>query len=220
MERYRERKAKIPMKKFIYKRLKLHRTQERRLWMGKLAQWFPDVLVEPPMRDIDGTVMSLQRAGVVSLIQSRLDSGLIRGRVLDVGAGTTRYFREMLESRCDYQTTDCFEDSNIDVVCEIYKLTDAFGRDAYDTVLCLEVLEHLENPRDALAQLHAVLKPGGHLVMTTPLNYPIHTTEHMSDYWRFTEHGLRLLLKDFADVDIQPHGHPKFPYGYSTVARK
>lgn len=208
------------MKEFIHKRLKLHRTQERRRWMGRLTHWFPDVMVEPPVRDINGTMMTLQRAGVMSLIQSRLNSGLIRGKVLDVGAGTTRYFREMLENRCDYQATDCFEDPNIDVVCEIYKLAETFGQNAYDTLLCLEVLEHLEAPWDALGQLYAILKPGGYLVMTTPLNYPIHTTEHMSDYWRFTEHGLRLLLKGFAEVDIQPHGHPKFPYGYSTIARK
>jgi SAM-dependent methyltransferase len=38
----------------------------------------------------------------------------------------------------------------------------------FDTVLCLNVMEHLENPRAVLDRLAATLKPGGMLVMLVP----------------------------------------------------
>ena len=41
------------------------------------------------------------------------------------------------------------------------------GRRA-DVILCSEVVEHLERPRDFLAALHEALQPGGVLVLTTP----------------------------------------------------
>ena len=38
----------------------------------------------------------------------------------------------------------------------------------FDVVICSEVIEHLENPRQTLRTLHGLLKPGGLLVLTMP----------------------------------------------------
>ena len=40
----------------------------------------------------------------------------------------------------------------------------------FDTVICCETLEHLVDPRTALAELARILRPGGRLFLTTP-NY-------------------------------------------------
>jgi SAM-dependent methyltransferase len=40
--------------------------------------------------------------------------------------------------------------------------------ESFDLVVITEVLEHLENHRAAIAELARVLRPGGHLVLTTP----------------------------------------------------
>ncbi|RPI57166.1 MAG: methyltransferase domain-containing protein [Acidobacteria bacterium] len=39
---------------------------------------------------------------------------------------------------------------------------------AYDAVVSTEVIEHLENPRAVFRELGRVLRPGGHLLLTTP----------------------------------------------------
>jgi len=38
----------------------------------------------------------------------------------------------------------------------------------FDYVTCIEGLEHIENPQQAIREFARVLKPGGHLVVSTP----------------------------------------------------
>lgn len=38
----------------------------------------------------------------------------------------------------------------------------------FDTILSIEVIEHLENPRAVFREFHRLLRPGGRLILTTP----------------------------------------------------
>ncbi len=77
------------------------------------------------------------------------------------------------------------------------------------TVLLLDTLEHVEFPRKALAEIHRILKPGGILVMSSTMRFPIH--DHPHDYWRFTPEAFRSLLKPFATVIVESGGRESFP---------
>jgi len=56
---------------------------------------------------------------------------------------------------------------------------------AFDVVLCTELIEHLAiNPVWALAEIHRVLKPGGHLVLSTPNALAIERLESFLTGWR------------------------------------
>jgi len=68
-----------------------------------------------------------------------------------------------------------------------------------DTVVCLEVLEHVSHPQVALAEFARVLKPGGMMLFSMPFLYPIHDAPH--DFQRLTEYGLRRDF-DVAGFDI------------------
>jgi len=43
-----------------------------------------------------------------------------------------------------------------------------FGDQSFDYVTCLEGLEHIENPQQAMREFARVLKPGGHLFVSVP----------------------------------------------------
>jgi SAM-dependent methyltransferase len=44
-----------------------------------------------------------------------------------------------------------------------------YADDGFDTVLCCELIEHLVNdPMAMMSEINRILKPGGHLVLTTP----------------------------------------------------
>lgn len=48
-------------------------------------------------------------------------------------------------------------------------------RKKFDIVICLEVIEHLSNDKKALKKIHALLKKGGLLIMSTPsVNAPLY----------------------------------------------
>ncbi|MDD2926451.1 methyltransferase domain-containing protein, partial [Rhodoferax sp.] len=47
-------------------------------------------------------------------------------------------------------------------------LSELFGAQVYDCIVCADVLEHLKAPEHVLAQCKALLKPGGRLIVSVP----------------------------------------------------
>jgi SAM-dependent methyltransferase len=80
----------------------------------------------------------------------------------------------------------------------------AEGRRRYDVVLCEQVLEHVVDPRAAVANLRGLCEPGGHVIVATPFLLRIHELPEyaMHDYWRFTPRGLRVLLEE-AGLEVE-----------------
>ena len=91
----------------------------------------------------------------------------------------------------------------------------------FDIVVCTEVLEHTLNPFSAIAEIYRMLKKDGILLLTTPFNFRIHGP--LPDCWRFTEHGIKALLKNFTSVEIiaiEDEDRFLMPYQNTTVAIK
>jgi len=114
-----------------------------------------------------------------------------------------------------YQPSLTYGKYNCDCHQDIQAMT--FPDAAFDTVLCIEVIEHVANPFAAASELFRVLRPAGRLFLTTPflLQYhgkkaEAHSPDHESypDFWRFTHQGLQELLGHFRRVEIHPLDGP------------
>jgi SAM-dependent methyltransferase len=55
---------------------------------------------------------------------------------------------------------------------------------SFDAVLCTQVLEHLEWPRESVKEMYRVLKPSGRLFLTAPMSHMEHQVPY--DFFRYT----------------------------------
>jgi SAM-dependent methyltransferase len=90
----------------------------------------------------------------------------------------------------------------VDIVGDAYSVPLNDG--SADTVLLTEVLEHLEDPIRALEEAHRLLAPGGGLILTTPLIFPVHGEPH--DFFRYSPHGLQYVMRraGFEGIEVRP----------------
>jgi SAM-dependent methyltransferase len=114
--------------------------------------------------------------------------------VLDAGAGTCLY--RPLFSHVQYESADFGQvDKRYGVqtyVCRLDKIP--VENERFDGVLMSQVLEHLEDPLRVLCEINRVLRSGSKLFVSAPLYYEEH--EQPYDFYRYTQFGMRYLLKE------------------------
>lgn len=133
----------------------------------------------------------------------RQTKGFTEGRVLEVGAMDINGGVRDLFPDADYLGIDLAEGPGVDRVCSAHRLVDEFGADAFDLVLCLEVLEHDQAPWVTVGQLATVVKPGGRVLVTARGNgFPEH---NRPDRWRFMRDG---IVELFTGTDLKPRVTP------------
>ncbi len=97
-------------------------------------------------------------------------------RCLDVGCGTgNSYAPELSRRGGTYVGVDVSQEAvasaqasglNAQTISDAAQLP--FPDDSFDLVVCVEVLEHLFAPHEAVSEIRRVLRPGGRLVASTP----------------------------------------------------
>lgn len=165
------------------------------------------------------------RANVRALI-GRAAAMYDGGNVLEIGPGGYKDARELFNTP-NFYTGDISKESAPDLVIDIcYRVGPA---EYWKMVICTEVLEHVKDPFAAIRNIYYSMETGGILVLSTPLNFRIHgcggydpEQGSVNDYWRFTESGLRLLLKDFEILELKELSSDRglFPIQYTLIARK
>jgi len=113
------------------------------------------------------------------------------GKKLNLGSGPRRISKEVIN-------VDFEKFVGVDVVADINELP--FENNSVSMIVCDNVLEHIEEPKKSVSEMRRVLKREGFLYISTPFLYPFHPSP--SDFNRWTEQGLKYLLKDFKIVEI------------------
>lgn len=104
----------------------------------------------------------------------------------------------------------------VDRLENLHKVT--FPDNSVGTVITMDTLEHVENPFLALDEIFRILTPGGYLIMSSIMNFPIHN--YPADYWRFTPTSFYVLMNKFPVRKVFSQGDRSFPHTVVGVAMK
>ena len=119
-----------------------------------------------------------------------------RGRLIDLGCGKVPLYsayRKLVSAvTCVDWSHSRHGVDHIDVAHDLNQPL-PFADASFDTVVLSDVLEHVMKPDQLLAEVRRILAPGGKLLMNVPFLYWLHEQPH--DYFRYTQHGLALLIK-------------------------
>jgi SAM-dependent methyltransferase len=128
--------------------------------------------------------------------------------ILDAGAGECVYKRFF--AHCNYKAIDLaigqsrWNYGNLDYIAPLHQMP--ISSQTFDAVLCTQVLEHVEWPRESVSEMFRVLKPGGSLYMTLPMAQGEHQVPY--DFFRYTSYGIRSICQGagFQQVSVTPFG--------------
>lgn len=130
-------------------------------------------------------------------------------RVLDVGGGhpfqkrMARY-RELFQNT-KYETLDNSAQYNPTIIGDAHNLPLADA--SVPAILSISTLEHLEDPKRAVEEMHRALAPGGKCLVFTHFIYPYHARKGVyGDTFRFTDDGLQFLFRQFSHVELKKQG--------------
>jgi SAM-dependent methyltransferase len=141
------------------------------------------------------------------------------GRLLEIGPQDRLEVRNRFRNY-SVDTFDIVATCRPTYVGDITKHNAFLADGTYDCVVCMEVLEHTLDPFGAVREMRRLLKNRGYLLLSAPLNARIHGP--IPDCWRFTEHGFKVLLRDFdiLELDIlETPGRDLFPIHYNLLAQ-
>ena len=136
------------------------------------------------------------------------------GRVLDLGGHKSSSYFSLIRSEHPVEV------ANFDAISPIAVHKSLAGADhvfdfekpfplqdeSFDSVLCLNVLEHIFNYQNVLHETYRILKKNGSFYITVPFFFNIHGSP--DDYFRYTKSSLLRLLYEagFSEVKVEELG--------------
>jgi SAM-dependent methyltransferase len=99
------------------------------------------------------------------------------GPIYEFGSYQVEGQEKMLDLRplfpdTEYVGCDMREGPGVDKVLNLHAID--LPDNSVATVLSFDTLEHVEDPRLAMQEIHRILQPGGVVVITSVMDFPIH----------------------------------------------
>lgn len=112
--------------------------------------------------------------------------------VVNVGSGTKSLGSKVID-------LDFYPFPNVSLVALVEKLP--FKNSSLDAIVCDNVLEHVKDPGQVVAEIFRVLKPGGLVYVGVPFIINYHSSPN--DFQRWTVEGLRHLMRGFNERELK-----------------
>jgi SAM-dependent methyltransferase len=118
-------------------------------------------------------------------------SKYITGKTLDIGSGEGGRYKGLFPCS-EYLTMDVKAGEGINIVgrAESIPVPDH----SIDSIVCTQVLEHLNKPFESVAEMYRIIKKGGHVLLTAPQINELH--EEPNDFFRYTKFGLISMFEE------------------------
>lgn len=116
------------------------------------------------------------------------------GKMLDIGCGLKPYeslFEDQVNNYIGMDWPAAPGKAKLDIVADALALP--ILNNSVDTVLATELIEHLPDPEQFIAEVSRVLRKNGFFILSFPFMEALH--EEPRDYFRFTHHGIRVILE-------------------------
>jgi len=130
-----------------------------------------------------------------------------KGRLLDVGCGDGFFLEQLIAM--GFECVGLEPSTQAAELCQArvgplggqvhcQEIRDYHPTDPFDVVVCGEVLEHVEDDVDMLIHIHRLLRPGGTLVLTVPLDMRLWNEADVraGHKRRYTKEEILLKLRD------------------------
>jgi SAM-dependent methyltransferase len=128
------------------------------------------------------------------------------GKLLDIGCGNKPYSEIVSPFITKYVGCDIIQSSNqcVEILCPANQIPLPDG--SFDTILSTQTIEHVEDHQGLLNEAFRLLRPGGFLIISGPLYWPLH--EEPYDFFRFTKYGFTHLIEKsgFQMISIKSNG--------------
>lgn len=119
----------------------------------------------------------------------------LSGRLIDIGCGTKPWnllVAPYVEEHIGIDHEESFHSlENVDLIGTVYNIP--VSDNAFDCAICTAVLEHLEEPYQAILECKRVLRPGGKAIYSIPFIWHIH--EEPRDFYRYSSFGISYLFQ-------------------------
>jgi SAM-dependent methyltransferase len=129
----------------------------------------------------------------------------LSGHVLDLGAGDRPSYWRFVDKPPRLTTLDIDRLSRPEIVASLEASLPLLSA-CVDSVIALNVFEHVYGGAPLAREIHRVLRPGGRLFCSVPFLVPIHADPY--DFLRYTGWALHRLLDEagFASVQVVAYG--------------
>jgi len=148
------------------------------------------------------------RSVMRAFLNLRLTQETLNGKTIDVGGGKHADYLSFMKKDSQFELLhyDVKTGAEIDFEKDLLPAEDG----AYDTVLFLNVMEHIFNHQHIANEVVRIVRPGGRLIGFTPFLMLFHGDPN--DYFRYTDEALQKILEKTSATNITVTPIAKGPF--------